>query len=74
MENYFPLSAQIGLFPEHLKKEAGIIYVIGLCCFKTCNPHHHHHQLFCMLHLKLSLCHYQFLFITGASKQHTILK
>jgi hypothetical protein len=49
MENNFPLSAQIGLFPEHLKKEEGVIYVIGLCCFKTHNPHHHH-QVLCILH------------------------
>lgn len=56
MENNFPLSAQIGLFPEHRKKEEGIIYVIGLCCFKTRNPHHHHHhQLLCILHLKFKL-------------------
>lgn len=55
MENNFPLSAQIGLFPEHIKKEEGIIYVIGLCCFKTRN-HHHHHQLLCILHLKFKLC------------------
>jgi len=48
MENNFPLRAQIRLFPEHLKKEEGIIYVIGLCCFKTHNPHHHHYQLLCV--------------------------
>ena len=47
MEDNFPLSAEIGVFPEHLKKIAGIIYVIGLCCLKTLNPHHHH-QLFCV--------------------------
>ena len=28
MENNFPLSAQIGIFPERLKEEAGIIYVL----------------------------------------------
>lgn len=60
MENNFPLSAQIGLFPEHLKEEAGIINVIGLCCFKTRNLHHHHYQLLCVLHLKFKLCYYQF--------------
>jgi len=70
MENNFPLSAQFGLFPEHLKEEAGIFYVIGLCCFKTRNPHHRPYQLLCMLHLKFKLCYYQFLLITGASKQH----
>jgi hypothetical protein len=73
MVHNFPLSTQIGLFPEQLKKEVWIIYVVGLCCFKTFNLFHHHHHLFCMLHLKLSLCNYQFFLITDASKQHTIL-
>jgi hypothetical protein len=55
MENNFPLSAQIGLLPEHLKEEAGEIYVTG---FKTGNPHHHHYQLLCILHLKFKLSYY----------------